>query len=203
MSPTASFERTLSVLSRLRPGRLLKHVMPRGLFGRSLIIIVAPMFLLQAIVSYVFFERDLETTTRRMARDVAADTAMLIAMEDSYPAQERIKLRALAARQLRYGLTFEPGAKIPAPLRRRRTSTIDEALDEVIEQQIGETRHFRTKGLARTYQISVEVRDGVLKMVVPRDRVTVSSPDLFIAWMVGSSLILLAVAILFLRNQVR
>jgi two-component system osmolarity sensor histidine kinase EnvZ len=40
-------------------------------------------------------------------------------------------------------------------------------------------------------------------MIVPRDRITVSAPDLFIVWMVGSSLILLAVAILFLRNQVR
>ena len=90
MSPTASFENIKTVLSRLRPGRLLKRVMPRGLFGRSLIIIVAPMFLLQAIVSYVFFERDLETTTRRMARDVAADTAFLIALEDSYPTPELV-----------------------------------------------------------------------------------------------------------------
>lgn len=193
----------MSMLSRLHPGRLLKRMMPRGLFGRSLIIIIAPMFLLQAIVTYVFFERDLETTTRRMARDVAADTAMLIAMEDSYSAQQRINLRALAARQLRYGLTFEPGAEIPPSAHRNRKSTIDEALDEVIAQQIGETRHFRTKGLAKTYEISVEVRDGVLHMTVPRDRVTVSSPDLFVAWMVGSALILLAVAILFLRNQVR
>jgi len=82
--------------------------MPRGLFGRSLIIIVAPMFLLQAVVTYVFFERDIDTTTRRMARDVAADTAMLVAMEDSYSPQERVKLRALAARQLRYELRFVP-----------------------------------------------------------------------------------------------
>jgi len=176
--------------------------MPRGLFGRSLIIIIAPMFLLQAVVTYVFFERDLETTTRRMAHDVAADTAFLIALEDHYPAAERIRLRALASRQLRYDLAFEPGANI-APTQRRLKSTIDTALDEVIAQQIGETRHFRTKGLAKTYEISVEVHDGVLHMIVPRDRVTVSSPDLFVAWMVGSALILLAVAILFLRNQVR
>ena len=75
----------MTILSRLRPGRLIKRVMPRGLFGRSLIIIVAPMFLLQAIVTYVFFERDLDSATRLMARDVAADTAFLIALEDNYP----------------------------------------------------------------------------------------------------------------------
>src|SRR6185437_14495519 len=48
----------------------LRRVLPRGLFWRSLIIIVAPIVLLQAIIAYVFFERDLDTTTRRLARDV-------------------------------------------------------------------------------------------------------------------------------------
>ena len=203
MSPTESFDSLKTALARLRPGRLLKRVMPRRLFGRSLIIIVAPMFLLQAIVSYVFFERDVETTTRRMARDVAADTAFLIALEDSYPAQERVKLRALAARQLRYELSFTPGADIAAPRHRRHKSTIDQALDEVIAQQIGETRHFTVASRPTAFTISVEVHDGVLHMIVPRDRATVSAPDIFILWMFGSSLILLAVAILFLRNQVR
>jgi len=49
----------------------------------------------------------------------------------------------------------------------------------------------------------VEVHNGVLHILVPRDRITVSAPDIFILWMAGSSLILLGVAILFLRNQVR
>ncbi|MGC9954074.1 MAG: ATP-binding protein [Rhizomicrobium sp.] len=203
MSPTASFETLKTALSRLRPGRLLKRVMPRGLFGRSLIIIVAPMFLLQAIVSYVFFERDLDTTTRRMARDVAADAAFLITLEDNYPDKERTERRALAARQLRYELTFMPGAKIPPPVRRSHQNTIDEALDETISQQIGEARHFKVGSHVNIFDIRVEVHDGVLRMIVPRDRITVSAPDIFIVWMVGSSLILLAVAILFLRNQVR
>src|SRR6202012_4070321 len=49
----------------------------------------------------------------------------------------------------------------------------------------------------------VDVHDGVLAVLVPRDRVTVSKPDIFILWMVGSALILMGIAILFLRNQVR
>jgi two-component system, OmpR family, osmolarity sensor histidine kinase EnvZ len=196
-SPTASAE-------RFRPGRFIKRFLPRGLFGRSLIIIVAPMFLLQAIVSYVFFERDLDTTTRRMARDVAADVALLIAQEDNFASPLREQLRALAARQLRYELSFERGTHITPPVKRYR-STIDVALDEVIAQQIGPDRHFETGPLPGKSRIaiSVEVHDGVLRAIVPRDRITVSSPDIFILWMFGSSLILLAVAILFLRNQVR
>lgn len=190
--------------NQLRPGRFVKRFLPRGLFGRSLIIIVAPMVILQAIVSYVFFERDLDTTTRRMARAAAADIALLIAQEDTYQSPLREKVRALAAKQLSYDLRFEPGVHIPPPTRQHR-STIDKALDEVIAQQIGEKRHFVTAALhgKQRILISVEVHDGVLHAIVPRSRITVSSPDIFILWMVGSSLILLIVAILFLRNQVR
>jgi two-component system, OmpR family, osmolarity sensor histidine kinase EnvZ len=201
-SPTAS-DRKFNYHA-LRPGRFIKRFLPRGLFGRSLIIIVAPIVILQAIVSYVFFERDLETTTRRMARDVAADVALLIAQEDTYASPLREHLRALAAKQLRYDLSFERGVRIAPPARRQR-STIDIALDEVIAQQIGAKRHFQTVALPgkHKFAISVDVHDGVLKAIVPRDRITVSSPDIFILWMLGSSLILLVVAILFLRNQVR
>ena len=191
------------MVSRPRPGRFIKRFLPRGLFGRSLIIIIAPMFLLNAFVTYIFFERDLDTTTRRMARDVAADAAFLVALEDTYSNGERAQMRQLAARQLRYDLSFIPGAKIAPPKHRYHRSTIDEALDEVIVQQIGEARHFKVRSEAQRFDIAVEVHDGVLRMIVPRERVTVSSPDLFIAWMVGFTLIFLAVAILFLRNQVK
>ena len=190
--------------SQLRPGRLMKRAMPRGLFPRSLIIIVAPMVILQAIVSYVFFERDLETTTRRMAQAAASDIALLIAQEDTRKSPWREKYRDLAARQLNYELRFEPGVHIPPPTH-IHNRTIDKALDKVIAEQIGEKRHFIISPLPgkQKFLISVEVHDGVLHAVVPRDRITVSSPDIFILLMMLSSLILLTVAILFLRNQVR
>ena len=90
----------------------IKRFLPRGLFGRSLIIIVAPMVLLQGVVTYVFFERDLDTTTRRLARDVAADVALLVTLEDSTPALERDGVaRARRRAQLRYRLTFHDGAE--------------------------------------------------------------------------------------------
>ena len=158
--------------------------------------------LLQAIIAYVFFERDLDTTTRRLARDVAADMAMLVALEDNNRGLERERLRALAARQLNYRIRFLPGQNI-SPYRGRLTSTIDLALDDILEQRIGADRDFRTARIGDDFEIRVDVHDGVLAVLVPRDRVTVSKPDIFILWMVGSSLLLMGIAIMFLRNQVR
>ncbi len=183
-------------------GLSLKRFLPRGLFGRSLIIIVAPIVLLQAIIAYVFFERDLDTTTRRLARDVAADMAMLVALEDNNHSPDRERLRALAERQLNYRVRFLPGQNLP-PHHGALTSNIEIALDDILEQRIGPDRDFSARRTGDDFEIKVDVHDGVLAVLVPRDRVTVSKPDIFILWMVGSALILMGIAIIFLRNQVR
>ena len=196
--------RTPSGAAQPNRGFSIKRFLPRGLFGRSLLIILAPMVLLQGIVSYVFFERHIDTSMRRMARDIAADTAFLTAIEDTYPSPERERLRALAARMLHFDVTFLPGQHIPAPEHQaKHLATFDRALDEIVAQQFGGDRQFRTESSGDNVEVSVEAHDGVLHVIVPRDRVTVSAPDLFILWMVGSSLVLLAVAVLFLKNQVR
>jgi len=124
-------------------GYSVKRILPRGLFGRALIIIIAPIVLLQAIIAYVFFERDLESTTRRLARDVAADINLLVALEDNYHGDERIKLRLLSERQLQYGIKFLPGVKV-APPSEPAVSTIDVALDDFLAERVREGRHFFT-----------------------------------------------------------
>ena len=183
-------------------GYSVKRILPRGLFGRALIIIIAPIVLLQAIIAYVFFERDLESTTRRLARDVAADINLLVALEDNYHGDERIKLRLLSERQLQYGIKFLPGVKV-APPSEPAVSTIDVALDDFLAERVREGRHFFTKRVGNDFEIRAEVHDGTLAVLVPRDRITVSKPDLFILYMVVSSLLLMGIATLFLRNQVR
>jgi two-component system osmolarity sensor histidine kinase EnvZ len=128
--------------------------------------------------------------------------AMLVALEDNNKSPDRERLRALAARQLNYRIRFLPGQDI-LPYHGRLTSTIDVALDDILEQRIGKDRDFRTARVGDDFEIRLDVHDGVLAVLVPRDRVTVSKPDIFILWMVGSSTLLMGIAILFLRGQVR
>jgi two-component system osmolarity sensor histidine kinase EnvZ len=189
-------------MAQVTPFRFMKKFLPRGLFWRSLLIIVTPMILLQGVVSYVFFERDLDSTTRWMARDIAADAAFLASIEDTHSDAERVKLRALAAKRLAYPVVLEKGASLAAP-EHARFSTIERALDEVIAQQVEGSRNFVVEASDSIITIRIGVHDGVLRLEVPRSRVTVTSPDIFIVWMVGTALILLAIAILYLRNQVR
>jgi two-component system osmolarity sensor histidine kinase EnvZ len=159
------------------------------------------MLLLMGIVTYVFFERDVDTATRNMARSAASDVALLVALEDNTPQAQRPAQRALAARMLGYQISFLPGQRVPPESIGQ--SSVDRALDDVIVQEIGERRQFRIANSGDFKEIHVEARDGVLRLLIPRDRITVSAPNIFVLWMVGSALILLALAVVFLRNQVR
>jgi two-component system osmolarity sensor histidine kinase EnvZ len=190
-------------MARYDPWRFIKPFLPRGLFWRSLIIIVAPVVILQGVMTYVFFERHLDQTTHAMARDIAADAAFLVGLEETHSPAERVALRAQASRMLDYPVTFAPGATIVPPREHHRPSTIDRALDEIIAQQVQGARAFEATSEGGTIAIRIALKDGVLKMLVPRSRITVTSPDIFIVWMAGSALVLTAIAVLFLRNQVR
>lgn len=187
----------------LHPFRALKRIMPRGLFGRSLIIIVAPVVILQGIVTYAFFERHYGIMLSRMGRGAAADVAFLINLEESYPpGPERQKLLQMAARNLGYQISVAPGQHLDKPFHHTMPS-FKSAMTAMFEKQLGAVRPFTSNEVANMVDLRVQVKDGVLRMLIPRQRLVASNVDVFILWMVGSSLVLLAVAILFLRNQVR
>ncbi|HEX3672851.1 MAG TPA: ATP-binding protein [Rhizomicrobium sp.] len=190
-------------MQRPRPFRALKRTMPRGLFGRSLIIIVAPVVLLLGVVTYVFFERHYAIMTARMARGVAADVAFLINIEETYPqGKTRNVMLDMANKNLGYQVSFIPAERLDRPLRHSGVNLKD-AMNTVFASQFGITYPFTTKNLGEFTDLKVQTKDGVLRLLIPKKRLTASNVDIFILWMVGSSLVLLAVAILFLRNQVR
>ncbi|HEY5338059.1 MAG TPA: ATP-binding protein [Rhizomicrobium sp.] len=187
----------------LHPFRMLKRWMPRGLFGRSLIIIITPVVMLQAIVSYAFFVRHYDIMTARMARGVAADVAFLVNLEESRPAgPERGQLIDMAARNFEYQVSIVPGEHLARPFK-HSAPDINSALNATFRTQLGETRPFTSHVSGDYVDLKVQLKDGVLQIQVPHKRLIASNADVFILWMVISSLILLAVAIIFLRNQVR
>src|SRR5579864_8149573 len=107
-SQTASDSARRTLLrSPLNPFRILKRLMPRGLFGRSLIIIVAPMLILQAVVTAVFFDRHYRIVTATMTRGVANDVGYIVMLEERRPlGPERDHERQLAAQVFGYPAEF-------------------------------------------------------------------------------------------------
>lgn len=193
-------------LRRLLDGTLV----PRSLFGRSLLIVVAPVVVLQVLLTVVFYNRHWDAVTRWLATGVAGEVALLAdQLEATSDPEARRTLMDQARRRLDLRLSLEPGGRLESAARaagldRGLLQHIDnkilEAFSEAIERPfLVDLRPADTERIA----VYVELRDGLLRVLSSRKRVTATTTGLLLAWMVGASVVLLLIAIHFTRLQVR
>lgn len=188
-------------LTRLRP---LKNVLPKGLFARSLLIVVAPVVLLQAIVTYIFFERHWDTVTRRLSRAVAGEVAMLTETYSSpMDAAKMQSVNTQAARTFQLEVAFLPGDKLPRQSSDNPFFSPIVTLSDELSKHISQNFWIDTHRYGDYLDLRVQMNQGVLRILTPRNRVTSQTAHIFILWMFGTSLVLMSVAVVFLRNQVR
>jgi two-component system osmolarity sensor histidine kinase EnvZ len=187
-----------------RLARWLGGVMPKGLYARSLIIIIAPVVLLQSVIAYVFMERHWQLVTRRLSSAVTADIAALIDIHETFPQDKDNEiLSRIAANRLALDVDVLKDAELPPAGPKPFFSILDEALSDEIRRQIARPFWIDTVGRSSLIEIRVKLDDGVLRVLARRSQAYASNSHIFLLWMSGSSLVLLGVAILFLRNQIR
>jgi two-component system osmolarity sensor histidine kinase EnvZ len=187
-----------------RLARSVAGALPKGLYARSLIIIITPVVLLQSVIAYVFMERHWQLVTQRLSAALTADIAALIEVQESFPrAITPDALARIAAERLSLSIEFLPGTQLPPPGPRPFFSLLDEALSEEMRRQIGRPFWIDTVGRASFIEIRIVVGDRVMRIFARRNQAYASNSHIFLMWMFVTSLILLAVAILFLRNQIR
>jgi two-component system osmolarity sensor histidine kinase EnvZ len=183
--------------------RSLAARLPKGLYARSLIIIT-PVVLLQSVIAYVFMERHWQLVTQRLSAAVTSDIAALIDIHETFPRNITADaLSRIAAERLNLNVDILEGASLPPPLPTPFFSLLDEALSEEMRRQIGRPFWIDTVGRSSFIEVRVVVKDGVMRVFARRSAAYAANSHIFLVWMVGTSLILLAVAILFLRNQIR
>ena len=181
---------------------MVKRFLPRTLLGRSLMIMVTPLVILQLVTAYVFYDRHWQTMTRRLASSIAGEISMIIEHMRSFPEQEAW---TLATAYGHYGLevTVRKGeklAEVPPP---RGSLILDPVLREALASSLRRPFHIDTGTYEDKVEINVQLNDGVLHVLAPRKRLWSITTYIFIMWMVGTSIILFAIATIFMRNQVR
>lgn len=187
----------------MRPGQMIKRILPKSLFGRSLMIIITPLVLLQVVSTWVFFDRHWDTITRRLASSIAGDIAWVLEeMGDGIAEKERAKLFTRTRRHKGLQMVLRPGQILPnqkAAYSGILDSTMAHALNERVQRPFMlDTSSFKTRVI-----IDIQLPAGVLSVIVPGKRLFSSTTYIFVLWMVGTSLVLFAVASIFMRNQVR
>jgi len=182
---------------------LIKNFLPRSLLGRSLLIIVTPLVLLQVVSAIIFFESHWDKVTLRLAKSVAGDTAAVVDMMRRYPEPENRRwIFNLASRTMELKVTFDEGRILPNKPPKPE-GLLEEMLSESMKSFVSKPFALDTVSMERDVAIEVQLADGVLRVVTTRKRLFSSTTYVFVTWMVGTSLILFAVAMIFMRNQVK
>src|SRR6266852_892340 len=184
-------------------GNAFKGWMPTGLYARALLIMIVPMVILQTVVAFVFMERHWNTVTRRLSAAVVQDVASLIDVYKGYPQdKDRAQLRRIAQR-LQLVVDFLPVGDMPPPGTKPIFSLLDQTHSVQLGRQIGRPFWIDTVGRSNLLEIRIQLDDAVMRIFAQRSAAYASNSEIFIFWMLGTSSILLIVAVLFLRNQIK
>ena len=182
---------------------LLKRVMPAGLYWRSLIIIVAPMVLLQVVVTYVFLERHWQLVTERLSAKTVAEIAMLIEEYEESPTPfDASRITRRAGDNLGLPIAFLEGESLP-DTPSSAGGLLADSLNDEIRKRIARPYWINTTQQNRYVDIRIAYGGGVMRVLAPASQVYASNSHIFIVWMVGTSIVLIIVAVIFLRNQIR
>ncbi|KUL95881.1 ATPase [Bosea sp. WAO] len=187
-----------------RPARAISRIMPKGLYPRALVIVIAPVVLLQSVIAYVFMERHWQTVTQRLSAAVSQDIAALIDVYETYPQdKDADQLSRIAQERLGLDVDILPDADLPAPGPRPFFSLLDSALSAELAQQVKRPFWLDTVGRSSLIEIRIKLGKDVMRVLTRRSQAYASNSHIFLLWMMGTSLILLTIAVLFLRNQIR
>lgn len=204
----ARFYKHIGRSNAIRPFRALRQslyrVAPKGLYTRSLLIIILPMILLQSIVAFVFMERHWQTVTRRLSAMVTSDIAAMIDVYNSYPQDRNGQILSRIARDnLHLTVEILPVGNLPPPLPKPFFSLLDDALSRELHKQIGRPFWIDTVGRSSIMEIRIQLDNAIMRVFAPRNHAYASNSHIFIVWMMAAAALLITVAILFLRNQIR
>jgi two-component system osmolarity sensor histidine kinase EnvZ len=188
-----------------RFNRFLERHLPERLYPRSLIIIITPIVLLQSIMAFIIMERYWDQVTKQLSKSVAREIAFLIELYEYYPKSpaNNQQLVKLANDTLDLGLTIMEG-ELPPPASKPLFSLLDQQLSKYVTRLVERPYWLDTLGQSGYLDLRIEVEPGVIfRVLTNQNRAYASNTHIFLLWMVGSSLVLMFVAILFLRNQIK
>jgi two-component system osmolarity sensor histidine kinase EnvZ len=198
-----------NLLERLAAGygrleRVFKGLLPKGLYARALLIIIAPMVIAQSVVAYVFMESHYNAVTRRLSAAVVQDIAAVVEMRNGFAEDpDHAELRRIARERLNLVVDFLPETELPAIGPKPFFLLLDQALSQEIRKQIRRPFWIDTVGRSNLVEIRIQLDDSVMRVFAHRNAAYASNSFIFLSWMAGTSLVLITIAVLFLRNQIR
>ena len=179
------------------------RMMPKGLYARALIIITAPLILLQSILTYVFMERHYRLVTERLSAATAREIASLVKIYEFQKQPRDFHKFIPVAREMGLFVQVLPPRDLPPLERKPFYDILDRVLSDEIRQRVAKPFRIQSSFSSENVTIYIRLKDAVFRIITRRSKTYASNSHIFLVWMLGSSIVLLIVAILFLRNQIK
>ena len=183
--------------------KLLKNLFPRRLFYRSLLIVAAPIIILQLIITFVFFDSLWIKTNKGMTRALVGEMKTFITAYDNGKYNNN-DLSGLFSIYLDLNVAFKEEEFSKKIQNNRWFSPIDRTLRRELKANIGSENYwFDTTAYQELIHINIKHSKGHFEFFIPKDRVSSTSARMFALWITLPALLLITIAIIFLKNQTR
>ena len=183
--------------------KFFKKFLPKGLFYRSLIIVAAPTILLQLIVTIVFFDSIWIKANKGMTRSLVGEIKTLSDVYNSNNKKQINYLTDIYKKNFDFVINSIEET-IPKEVFGRRFSPMDRSLRRELKSTFGNDNYwFNTINHLDIVEVRIRSGNKNLQFFFPKERIATSSVRLFVLWITLPSIILILIAILFLKNQTR
>jgi len=183
--------------------KFIKNLLPRGLFYRALLIVAVPIIVLQLIITIVFFDSLWIKTNKGMTRALVGEMKTFITAYDNGKYNNN-DLSGLFSIYLDLNVEYKRDQLFDRPLKERWFSPVDRTLRRELKSNIGVGNYwFDTTTYKELIHINIKHNEGYFEFFIPKDRVASTSARMFALWITLPALLMIAIAIIFLKNQTR
>ena len=182
---------------------VIKKVLPKGLFYRSLIIVAAPIILLQIIVTVVFFDSLWIKANKGMTRSLVSEIRTLYDVYQNPDMGQKQTIINLYNKNFDFLISYKQNQTIPKVSEERWYSPIDRSLRRELKATFQNLYWFDTTTFKGLVELKIKYKNGYLQIYFPRNKIAPSSARIFALWITLPGLLLIMIAIVFLKNQTR
>jgi two-component system osmolarity sensor histidine kinase EnvZ len=183
--------------------KILKKILPRGLFYRSLIIVAAPIIILQLTISIVFFDSIWIKANKGMTESLVSEIKTLF---DVYRANNKDNAKFLTGvykKNFDFVINVKRNEVLPKTKSDRRFSPMDRSLRRAMKPVFGNNYWFDTITYIDLVDLRIRSNNEIIQIFFPKNKIAPSSVRIFVLWLTLPSILLILIALIFLKNQTR
>ena len=180
-----------------------KKILPKRLFYRALLIVAAPILVLQLVITIVFFDSLWIKTNKGMTKALINEVSTFIEVYDNEKINKK-ELTNLFSLFLDLNINLVKNEKFNNDYNERWFSPVDRTLRRELKSNFDVGKYwFNTTNYKELIDLRIKYQNGYFKFLVPKDRVTSSSARIFALWITVPAIIMVFISLIFLKNQTR